>query len=287
MSSMNGFLAALRAELYVAIRSTSARLLVLLPTAVVLAQLLLVSLRSGSQQARDSLIGGGGMDFAAGNAWGYYVDGLLTGLTLLSLSLVAYTAWSFASDRDSGAMRHLLIRRCSRRALVLAKLACAHIIAVIALLVLFLGATSLSAVLWEFGPVVEDGYELISSAEIRTEFNLGLVLALLPLPAAIAFALMVSVLTQSATQAVTTALGLTLALDIFKGTMGNMANWLYVNYQPSLIDQSYLNDVSRLVRGYSDVMLDPDVLQMNQWVPLPQMLLLVLVSLIVVRWRRL
>jgi len=285
-SLMSGFPAALRAELYVARRSNAARLAVVLPAITATAQLLLAGVRSSSQQAQGALMGAGN-DFAIDSAWGYYVDGLLTGLTLMGLVLVAYTAWSFASDRDTGAIRHLLIRRSSRRAVVLAKFVSALLLALIALVLMVSVITATGAWLWDFGPVVEDGYELIGTDEIREELALGLRLALLPIPTAIAFALMVAVLTQSATQAVTTALGLTLALDIFKGSMGTLSQYLYVDYMPSLIDQSYLNDVSRLVRGYSDVLLDPDILQLNQWVPLPQMLLLLGLTLIVVSWRRL
>jgi hypothetical protein len=94
--------------------------------------------------------------------------------------------------------------------------------------------------LWDFGPVVEDGYELIGSDEIRSEVWLGLRLALIPLPTALAFGVLVSVLAQSATQAVTAALGVTLALDVFKGVLGDAAHYLYASFQPSLIDQSYL-----------------------------------------------
>ena len=104
-----------------------------------------------------------------------------------------------------------------------------------------------------------------------------------PLPAALAFGMMISVLAQSATQAVTSALGVTLALDVFKGVLGDKAYYLYASFQPSLIDRSYLQDVSRLVRGYSDVLIDPRMLQLNEWVPWPQMLLFIIVALLFVR----
>ncbi len=281
-----GYLAALRAELYVALRSNAARVVVLLPALIATTQLLLAGLRSSTQQAQDSLLGSSS-DFAIDSAWGYYVDGLLTGFTLLTLMLVAYSAWNFASDRDTGAIRHLLIRRTSRRALILAKFTTTLVLATLALALMFAVVTATGAWLWEFGPVVEDGFELIGTDEIREELGLGIQLALLPIPAAIAFALMIAVFTHSATQAVTTALGLTLALDIFKTSMGTAAQYLYVSYIPSLIDRSYLSDVSRLVRGYSDVLLDPDILQLNQSVPLPQMLLFLILALIAVGWRRL
>ena len=65
--------------------------------------------------------------------------------------------------------------------------------------------------------------------------------------------------------------------------LGDAARYLYASFQPSLIDQSYLQDVGRLVRGYSDVMIDPQVLSLNAWVPLPQLALFVVIALLVVR----
>jgi ABC-type transport system involved in multi-copper enzyme maturation permease subunit len=280
---MNGFLAALKAELYVALRSNSARLLVVLPAFIVIARASVVKLTETGQQAREALLGSGDDVSATSNAWGHFVDSFTTGLTLMSLSLVAYAAWSFANDRDTGALRHVLIRRVSRPGLVLAKLVTVYLLALAALVLLSLGIAAITALLWDFGPVVEDGYELIGSDEIRSEVWLGLRLALIPLPTALAFGVLVSVLAQSATQAVTAALGVTLALDVFKGVLGDATRYLYASFQPSLIDQSYLQDVGRLVRGYSDVMIDPQVLSLNEWVPLPQLALFVVIALLVVR----
>ena len=153
--------------------------------------------------------------------------------------------------------------------------------------ILIVSSYLLSGLLWEFGPVVEDGFELISEAEIRDEITLGLRLALTPLPAAIALGLLLSVLANTATQAVVSALGITLAMDIFKGMLGDYAYYLYASFQPALIDQSYLQDVSRLVRGYSDVLIDDRVIQLNYWVPIPTLLVLVTASLIFVQARKL
>jgi hypothetical protein len=198
---------------------------------------------------------------------------------------VALAAYSFAYDRDTGAIRHVLIRRSSRLCVVLAKLCYLHLLAILSLLLVLVAAWTLSGLLWEFGAVVEDGFELIGVEEIQTEIILGLQLALLPIPAAIAFGLLVSVLAQNAVQAVSTAMGITLALDIFKTLLGNISHYIYVSYQPSLIDQSYLKEVSRLVRGYSDVLIDERVLNLNLWVPIPEMLVLVGLALFFVRRR--
>ena len=141
--------------------------------------------------------------------------------------------------------------------------------------------------LWEFGPIVEDGFELISEAEIREEIGLGLQLAIVPIPAAIAFGLLISVSAQSTTQAITTALGITLAIDIFKSTLGDFSFYLYATFQPSLLDQSYLQDVSRIVRGFSDVLVDERMQQLNMWVPWPTLLIFLCLALVVVQRRKL
>ena len=285
---MNGFGTALRCEVYAGLNTLGSRLVILLPAALVLLQFGFNRLTAAGSQARDSLLGRGGFDAALSeHAYGYLVDGLSTGLTLLGLLLVAQGAYSFSHDRDTGALRHLVIRRASRPAVVLAKLLYLHLLALGSVALLLLSAWLASGWLWEFGPVVEDGFELIGEEEIRQEIALGLRLALIPLPAAIGFGLLVSVSANSATQALAAALGGTLAMDLFKGLLGDNALVLYARYQPSLIDESYLASVSRLVRGYSDVLVDERLLQFNWWVPLPTLLLFMAVTLLIVTRRKL
>ncbi|PCH60857.1 MAG: hypothetical protein COC19_05360 [SAR86 cluster bacterium] len=284
---MNGFLTGLRAELYVSLRSFSSKLIILAPSLLVMAQYIITKLGQSGQQARDGLLGSSGDSMASNNAYGYYVDGLSTGLSMLGLILVAYAAHSFAYDRDTGLIRHLIIRRISRRALLLVKLCHIHLLALVSLLMLMLVARLGSGLFWEFSAVVEDGFELISVDEIRSEIFLGLKLALLPLPAVIAFGLFISVIAKTATQAITTALGISLAMDVFKSSLGDFAHYLFASFQSSLLDQSYLQEVSRIVRGYSDVLIDERVLQLNLWIPLPEMVLLVLATLFLVQRKKL
>ena len=285
---MNGLLVAIKSEIFVALRTFASKLIVTAPALVAAAQLMLVKLTEAGQQARDSILGGSSFEQSvANNAYGFFVDGLTTGLTMLGLLLVAQGAYSFSYDRDIGSIRHLLIRRVSRHSMLTAKLIHLHLLALLSTLLLLTTSYLLSGILWEYGAIVEDGFELISEQEIREEIGLGLRLALVPLPAAIALGLLISVSTQSATQAVTTALGITLAIDIFKGLLGDMANYLYASFQPSLIDQSYLQSVSRIVRGYSDVLIDDSVLQLNMWVPFPALVLFFAAGLWIVQRRKL
>ena len=284
---MNGLLVAIKSEIFVALRTFASKLIVTAPALVAAAQLMLVKLTEAGQQARDSILGGSSFEQSvANNAYGFFVDGLSTGLTMLGLLLVAQGAYSFSYDRDVGSIRHLLIRRVSRSSVLTAKLIHLHLLALLSVPLLLTTSYLLSGMLWEYGAIVEDGFELISEQEIREEIGLGLRLALVPLPTAIAFGLLISVSTQSATQAVTTALGITLAVDIFKGLLGDMANYLYASFQPSLIDQSYLQSVSRIVRGYSDVLIDDSVLQLNMWVPFPALALFFTAGLWIVQRRK-
>ncbi|MDD9897069.1 MAG: ABC transporter permease subunit [Gammaproteobacteria bacterium] len=284
---MNGFVTALKSEMFIALRTFSSKLIILAPALIVVLQNLLLWVTETGQAARDSLLGNASFDeVVSANAYGYFVDSMSTGLTMLGLLLVAQAAYSFSYERETGMVRHLLIRRVSRPALMLAKLLHLHLLAVASILVLLIAAYLCSGLFWEFGPIVEDGFELISEEEILFEIHTGLQLALMPIPAAIAFGLLISVLSQSATQAVTSALGITLVMDIFKGMLGDYANFLYARFQPSLIDASYLQDVSRIVRGYSDVLVDEEVLQMNLWVPIPALLLFVAVTLVLIQGKK-
>ena len=284
---MNGLLVAIKSELFVALRTFASKLIVAAPALVAAAQLMLVKLTEAGQQARDTLLGESGFEQSVtNNAYGFFVDGLTTGLTMLGLLLVAQSAYSFSYDSDIGSIRHILIRRVSRGSVLTAKLIHLHLLALLSVLLLLITSYAMSGMLWEYGAIVEDGFELISEQEIHEEIWLGLRLALVPLPAAIAFGLLISVSSQSATQAVTAALGITLAIDIFKGLLGDMSNYLYASFQPSLIDQSYLQSVSRIVRGYSDILIDDSVLQLNMWVPFPALALFFAASLWIVQRRK-
>ena len=286
--SLSSLIQALRSEFYVARYALGARLLILLPSAAAAFQFIASKISDTGTAARDSLMNSNSFDDAiASNAWGHFVDGLDTGITLLFLLLVAQAAHSFSAELESGALRHQIIRCSSRRLIVMSKLLQLHALALVAVGILIVSSYLLSGLLWEFGPVVEDGFELISEAEIRDEIALGLRLALAPLPSAIALGLLLSVIAHTATQAVVSALGISLTMDVFKGMLGDYAYYLYASFQPALIDQSYLQDVSRLVRGYSDVLIDDRAIQLNYWVPIPTLVVLVAASLIVVQTRKL
>ena len=115
--ALSGFLKALHSELLIARYTMGAKLVVIVPSLLIALQFFFTKLGETGSAARDSLLGQSNFDeLIANNAYGHFVDGLNTGLTLLGLLLVAQAAYSFSADRDSGALRHALIRCSSRRA---------------------------------------------------------------------------------------------------------------------------------------------------------------------------
>jgi hypothetical protein len=83
------------------------------------------------------------------------------------------------------------------------------------------------------------------------------------------------------------ALGLLLGFDILKGILGSAARYGFAYYQPSIIDESYLSDVARLVRGYSDVLIDERLQMLNVWTPVPALLLFVLIAAVLIKRKKL
>jgi hypothetical protein len=169
----------------------------------------------------------------------------------------------------------------------MAKYLCLCLLAFVSLAIMISGTWLTANIFWELGPLIEDGYQIIGVDEIKREIFLGLKLAILPLPACLSFGLFFSVCTRSAIQAVSLALGTGLLLDIFKSALGNLQHYIFFSFQPSLIDHSYLKDVQRIVSGFSDVLIDDRIHQLNLIVPLPEAFILLIITIIVIHRRNL
>jgi ABC-type transport system involved in multi-copper enzyme maturation permease subunit len=279
---MGGFGGALRSDLHVALRSRGLHVLLCLPPAAAGARIVLGKLQAAGEQAQRILAGKSPAASTELTAYAALVDGLSVGLILGYLVMVALAAHAVASGRDLGVIRHVLIRRASRRSVLVATFASVTMVGAALAVLVFLASWGSAALLHDFTAVVEDGYEIIGTTEMRGEILLGLTLALAPLPAAIAFGILLSVCARSATQAVAIALGATIAFDLFKGLLGTAAPYIYAFHHPSIIDGSYLKDVARLVRGYSDVFVEEGMHTLNLLVPLPQALAFLGLALVVV-----
>jgi len=230
---------------------------------------------------------GGESPVSSGAAWGPFVDGWRTGLTLGCLGLLVFAARSVAGDLEQGILRVAVTRSVTRSALILGRLLLAP-----AQVLLVVASTGLAS--WivasnygDFGPLVEDGYELFSAAELRGELGRAVLAAVPPMIATYALGLLVSTLARSATEAVAGALGVFLAFDMFKESLGEAQYWVFATYAPTLADGSAMSEMSGIARGFSDSGFADNLLRMNHILPWPEALALTLVACLVLSRRTL
>ena len=133
-----GFLVCLKSELWIAVRSFSTYLAILLPSAIAIVYLVMSRIAELTTEARERFsnveVPFGG-DYTTG--YGNLVDGMLIALTCIVLVVTTYTAWTFANDYRTGTVRLLVTRAASRHAVVFAKVLSVHLLAIIALTLAF------------------------------------------------------------------------------------------------------------------------------------------------------
>ena len=281
---INGLSTALKSECFVLLRSRTPWLLLVLPAVASIIKMGMIKMKNIGTQVLSSTNSGGETTVAG---YGFLVDGLLISFIITYLLFLGYAAYTFAIDNERGITRHSVVRSISRSELIISKYISLCLLTFLSVIVTLLSTWLAANLFWNLGPLIEDGYQIIGVNEINREIILGLKLALLPLPACLAFGLLFSVWARSAIQAVSLAIGAGLFLDIFKSALGDLQHYIFSSFQPSLIDHSYLNDVQRIVSGYSDVLADDRIHQLNLWVPIPEALFFLLITLIVIHRRNL
>ncbi len=274
--SRTGLFTALRAESFILFKSRIIWVLLALPSLVSIIKMGLIKFSNITK-------GGNIPD----TGYGYLVDGLLLSFTLTYLLFLCYSAYSFAIDCDRGITRNNVIRSISRKEIISAKYIILLITALVSLLITLSVTWAAAGLLWELGPVIEEGYQIIGVPEIKEEISLGLKLALIPLPASIALGLFFSVISKTAIQAISLSVGAGLILDVLKTFFENFQYYIFSSFQPSFFDNSYLNDVQRIVSGYSDVLIDERIHRLNMLVPVPEALFLFFLTLTIIKRRNL
>ena len=222
-----------------------------------------------------------------GNAFAPFVEGWLVGLTVGTLLLLIVSARSLAGDRESGVLRVARTRSASRSALVLGRFLLGLPLVAGVVVASGAGAFVASAVLFEFGPLVEDGYELLTQEELTSELRIATLALVPPLVATWAFGLFVSAIGRSATGAVGLCLAVFLGFDLFKEVIGDGQALVFATFVPSLVDKSCMHEMAGIAQGYSDSGYTEVMLRMNHIVPWPQALALVLAACWIVRRRAL
>lgn len=268
-----GFVVCLKSELWIAVRSFSTYLAILLPSAIAIVYLMMSRIAELTTEARERFanveVPFGG-DYTTG--YGNLVDGMLIALTCIVLVVTTYTAWTFANDCRTGTVRIMVTRVASRHAVVFAKVVSVHLLAIIALIFALATSYFLAGSLWTYESVVEDGYELIGEVEIQREILMGAGLALITIPASISLGMLVSVCASSPVQSTVVTLSILMVYGFFQPYFGSYAEYCFLTFAPLLFDESYLRDVSDIVRGFSDVYVSDSTIRLNLWVPIVQAL---------------
>lgn len=205
-----------------------------------------------------------------GNAWAPFVDGWLAGLTVATLLLLLLSARALAGDRESGLLRVARTRSASRGALVLGRALLGVALVFSAMIVTAVAAWAAAGWLFVFGPIVEDGYELVGDAELYRELILATAATLPPLVGTWCFGLLVSCVARTGTGAVATALVLYLGFDLFKEVLGDGQYLVFAAFNPSFVDNSCLEEFADIARGYSDAGYPEHLYMQNTWLPWPQ-----------------
>lgn len=223
----------------------------------------------------------------SGDAWAPFVEGWRAGLILVALVLLIHAARGLAGDRRRGLLRLALTRGASRVSLVLGRVLLAPFLIVVLVAVTGAGAYLGAHFLFDFGPLVEDGYELLSVAELTRELRLAILVTLPPLLALYAFGIVVSSMCRTAAQAVGLSLTLFLAFDLFKEALGQAQYWVFAAFTPSFLDGSAMNEMAGMARGFSDAGFSAELVRMNLWLPLPEAAILVVLASLVLSRRSL
>ena len=150
-----------------------------------------------------------------------------------------------------------------------------------------LGAWLTAGQYFDFGPVGEDGYVIFTVEEVRGELATALGAAVGPMIATYMLGLLVSSIAASAVLGVSLGVGLFLAFDLFKDVLGEARFWWFATFVPSFRDTSAMAEISSLAKGFSDAGYTEEVLRMNQVLPWPQAVLLLVLTLLVMSRRSL
>ncbi len=247
-----GFGNAFRAEWIRAFGTPGGRLALALPPLAAALRVFLGRAFEGAAQARAFVETGEAPAAASTNAFPPFVRGLSVGLGAAAFLLLAYGALAIAGERDAGTMRAALVRPVSRGAWVLGKVCVGLCLVLAAMPAIVLASGLAAALLYDFGPVVEQGYEIATSDAVRREVSRGLSAGTLAVIAVFAFGVLVSSLARSPGPAVAAAMLGYLVFDAMKGLLGDASEYVFATFVPSLVDHSYLGEVAKFAEGYSD-----------------------------------
>lgn len=283
---MSGFTRALRGELFLLTYRSSIRRAHLLVAVVavlhVLGSMWMLRLEAGLQDVRPE-------DLAAWNFWPRLAEGTRAAMYFVELLVLALVAGSFPREIAAGVVRDPVTRQISRPALMGARVVGALLLPASLYLTAILGALLPTWLLFDRGPVVEDGDILLDEVEILEPVVHALVHGLPAVLALGAFACLLSVVFQRGVVATGVGLGVVLATGVFHEALGDAAPLWFADTLAGFGPDSFLEQAA----GFSQGLLNyyPEsfnaVVTAGWWAPWPALALAAYLGLLVFRRRAL
>lgn len=283
---MSGFARALRGELYLLTHRRSVRraflFIALVGLVYVLGSMAILKATAGSQDLAPEQL-------AAWNFWPQWAAASRAALYFVELLILAHVAGSLPREVAAGVTRDPVTRRISRRSFVLARSLGALLYATGLYLVAVAAAFVPSWLLFDAGPVVEDGDILLDEVEILEPVVLALLHGLPAVLALAAFAALLSVACTRGVVASGIGLGAVLATGIFHDALGSFAPFLFLDTLPGFGPDSFLEQAGGFAQGLLNYYPESfnTVVAAGWWAPIPALVVAVYATLLVFRRRAL
>jgi len=230
--------------------------------AVALALVALVGLRTYVAVDWTAEERGGDVDpLSSGGAWAPLVDGWALGLVFGNLVLLLHAARTIAGDCENGVLRFATTRSVTRSGLVLGRVLLAPFLVGAVMAVTGLTAYLVAGSMADFGPFVEDGFEILTAGQLGEEVTRSVWAVVPPMLATYAFGLFLSCLARGATLSSAAALGIFLAFDLFKTILGDAHYWVFASHVPTPAGGSTWSELPGVARGFSDSGFSPELIQ--------------------------
>ncbi|MFH0945403.1 MAG: ABC transporter permease subunit [Planctomycetota bacterium] len=277
----------LRAEMYRFRKTRATWVLLVLPALFGAARILGAHAADRLKRAQEIAAGldsPASLESIAESGFGPLADGLRTGGAVLTLLLLILGAMQLVRERETGALGLAFLAR-SRGAVVVGKAFSLLLFTLCAFLLLFLVSAGIAAGLNGLGPVVDEGFEMASAAELWADTARGSLSCLPALFAAGLFGLFISALASTPATAVAGTLVPFLAFDVLGGLFEEFSRRVFVTYTPFLGGGSPLVRLTEIARAFSDAGWAEGELSRAVWVPGLEGLLLLLLAVLVTRLR--
>ncbi len=263
---------ALRGEFYLLTHRRAVRWAILLVALVPLLQIFTSLLILRAEAAAD---GKPFADLAGWNFWPRLAHGSRAGMYFVELLVIGLVAGGLPREISLGVVRDPLTRGIARSSLILARLLSSLFLALLLYGVVVVVAWGMSALLFDPGAIMDDGFIMLEEAEISGPVTQALLHAIPSLLALAGLATLLGVLFRRGVLAAGCGIGLILLVGAVHEALGSAAPWLFLDTLAGLGPDSFLEQAAGFAEGYSNFYAESfDTVVAAGWVaPLPALAL--------------